>query len=29
MTDGKDLTVTVTWDGEVWRVSDIEREGGP
>ena len=29
MTDGNDLTVTVTWDGEVWRVSDIEREDGP
>jgi len=28
MSDGKDLTLTVAWDGEVWRISDIDREGG-
>jgi hypothetical protein len=28
MSDGKDVTLTVAWDGEVWRVSDIDREAG-
>jgi len=28
MSDGKDLTLTIAWDGEAWRVSDIDREGG-
>jgi hypothetical protein len=27
MSDGRDLNLTVTWDGKAWRVSDIEREG--
>jgi hypothetical protein len=28
MSDGRDLNLTITWDGQVWRVSDLEREGG-
>jgi hypothetical protein len=28
MSDGKDLNLTIAWDGEAWRVSDIDREGG-
>jgi hypothetical protein len=27
MSDGRDLNLTIAWDGQVWRVSDIEREG--
>jgi hypothetical protein len=29
MADRRDLHLTVAWDGQSWRVSDIDREGGP
>jgi hypothetical protein len=27
MSDGRDLNLTLAWDGRVWRVSDIDRAG--